>query len=38
MAASLIHIDMLTVLSLLYLAFIATIVGLRHLGLVARAL
>ncbi len=27
MVASLIHIDMLTVLSLLYLAFIATIVG-----------
>ena len=27
MMASLIHIDMLTVLSLLYLAFIATIVG-----------
>ena len=38
MLASLRQIDMLTVLSLLYLAFIATLVGYEYLGLAAGAL
>ena len=38
MLASLRQIDMLTVLSLLYLAFIATLVDLWYLGLAAGAL